>query len=278
MRHFPPKSRCHACGGKTRGTCDTLCAACWTLVPESAKAEYLAAWRAGASLTTATQRLAASTGRTVERPRSAPRRFVTLHVSLVCSLLLLLAAPAVAQRLVVATPITKIAAYDSIYAVTATAFDALARRSPSSVVTWTVQPRGPFTVLPDSATKGQHATIAAQQIGASYAVATWKRSDGAVFRDSIRISVTPARVVAVRGYWAFHRLVSGGVGGDSAVTDPTPRDRCVYWVARDRRGGVLTGKTPSSVISDNPAVAIFVVGPGPLACTDTTVDPNRIVP
>ncbi|MGH9886146.1 MAG: hypothetical protein ACREBE_11490, partial [bacterium] len=41
-------------------------------------------------------------------------------------------------RLVLAVPSTSVAAYDSIYGVTAQAYDALGRRSTSSTITWRV--------------------------------------------------------------------------------------------------------------------------------------------
>lgn len=171
--------------------------------------------------------------------------------------------PPAPPRLTIATPSTRTAVLDTIYGVTATAYDVAGRRSPSSTVTWQTRPSGAISIKPDSASKGQKATIAGVNAGTSWAIATWKRSDGTSPRDSVSITVDRAHVAKV--------VV---VGPDSM---PVGSWACFLGVAYDKAGGILTGRHVDFG-SSNPAVAAVGQTPPPwvrLACPDTSVDPAK---
>lgn len=185
----------------------------------------------------------------------------------VAALLVFVAVTAHAQRVHVASPRSTVAAYDSIVGVTATVYDSLGKRK-AVPVTWTTRPRGAISILSDST--GHRVTIAGEQVGVSYAIAT----AGGV-QDSVKITVGRPRVISVSAYWTFTRQPDGRIVGDSNRADTALGvQRCLYVVDRDRRGGAVTG-LPYTVMSSNVSVARLSRSK---LCPDTTVDPSRLVP
>jgi hypothetical protein len=192
---------------------------------------------------------------------------------LLWSALAFAAAPLRSQSLPVTASAASVRVYDST-AATATPRDVLGRRVPTAPVTWGTRPLGHLAIRADSASKGQRATIAGLASGPAYAIASWKRSDGKVIRDSVRVDVTRPLAARVSVYFAFQRLPDGSVRGDSVWSTTPGASRCVYVVARDTRGFALTGLTPQITISNRAVASVSSSG----NCPDTTVDPAKLVP
>lgn len=177
-----------------------------------------------------------------------------------------------AQKVVVQAPDTVVV--NDTTSITATVYNALNRRSPTSKVTWVVRSSERVTLTPDAASKGQKATIVARHVGSTYLVASWKRSDGKIFSDSALTHVSVARV---RPFYAAHLLPTGLVL-DTTITLQVGQKVCLYVAALDRHGAYLSGIPIDEIRSLNPAIAS--VGsdpfglPGP--CPMTTVSPFQI--
>ena len=190
-------------------------------------------------------------------------------------LLLLLAPLAWSQnpRVAIKAPTNTVAAYDSIYGVTATAYDTLGRRSPRSTVTWTKKGEA-ITIVPEAATHGQKATISAERPGIGIAIASWNRNGRQLLRDSVIITVQQARVVKVVPFYLAH-LTPSGVVLDSLIpdTDPLP---CAQVQALDRRAGTITGRRIQSIEISRDALTWISIPPDFHGCADTTVDPRLI--
>lgn len=167
--------------------------------------------------------------------------------------------PCYAQKVAIAPRTEPVAQYDTLK-VTATAYDALGRRSPSSSIHWSAG--SIVKVLPDSATKGQTARVVGLAQGLTTIRATWKHSSGAIYRDSVDQRVTSPRVIAVQPFTLTPGLL---------YRMDTSARGCVYVLARDRSGALLTGRRITS-IETNPFTAL----PRQSACPDTSVNPALV--
>jgi len=181
------------------------------------------------------------------------------------------ALPLGAQRLELRAVPPTLAARDSAL-VTATAFAVDGRRSPTSTVTWVTRPQGPVTIVPDAAVRGQQATIIGEVPGTTYVVASWRRSDGITLRDSARMQITSVRVTKMLVGLKFSRTVTGAWEQVAPAMTVGEQGRCLYAVALDKRGQVITGRAVTFQSSD-PSVATFAAGG---ACPDTTIDPGKL--
>jgi hypothetical protein len=195
------------------------------------------------------------------------------------TLLALLAAPAIWAQptLRVSSTASSLRVYDTLV-VTATALDSIGRRQTTATITWLTRPQGAIAIRPHAALKGRVATIDAAAIGASYAIASWKRSDGRTIRDSLLVSV--ARPLAegwISIYFALHRTPDGRIVGDSTrALDIGQSSGCVFVVTRDKRGNIITGLDPN--LRPDVSSFGFISVTSRAGCPDTTVDPSRIVP
>jgi hypothetical protein len=190
--------------------------------------------------------------------------------------LLAVASSLAAQRVTIAPKPSTLAQLDTI-AIMATAYGApsasspAGARSPSSLVQWRVSPSGAFSIKPDSSAKGQRATIAGVQNGASYAVAFWKHSNGKTYADSFRLTIGKPRALKRSVYFRVRRVGMSWVG-DSVLSVRLGESVCAYVVDWDKQKRPITGSTYTLSSSD-----MRVARPTSLAnCPDTTVDPVRV--
>jgi hypothetical protein len=177
-------------------------------------------------------------------------------------------------------------ALDSIYGLTATAYNAAGKRV-TPAITWTVRPEGHAVVLP--AATGHTATVAGVTQGVAYVVVNATVSETPV-TDSLKITVKPARVVTVVPFTHVHRDgFTGRPVPDATVAAKNLKEAlsflaqprggvCMYGAAYDRRNNVLTGlalQRREVQVDTGPWQQLPAKRAG---CPDTSVDPARIAP
>jgi hypothetical protein len=198
------------------------------------------------------------------------------------SILALLAAPAMWAQptLKVTTASTTSPAstrvYDSL-GIVATPRDSKGRRVPTATVTWVV--RSPALSAPtlDAGSRGQRGVVTGASIGQAYLVASWKRTDKTVLRDSVLVAVNRAAIVTVRPFTSATLGPSGLVLKTDGLT--LGQRRCFYVVAYDKRGGALTGLARGLKSLDTTVLQFRGdTDPTGAPCPDTTVDPVKLLP
>lgn len=98
--------------------------------------------------------------------------------------------------LVVAVPSATVAELDTLVGVAGTPFAAGGRRSGTTTIVWSTSPAGVLAVIPTD-DHAQTVSLAAVARGAAYVIATWRRSDGLVLRDSQPVAVGAPRAVLI---------------------------------------------------------------------------------
>ena len=195
------------------------------------------------------------------------------------AILLLAASAASAQSLKVTVPAT--GEVNDTLAATAIAYakpigTRAPARSTSSKVTWTTRPSGAIRIVPTNAT-GQAAIIIGVAPGASWAIASWKHSNGTTYRDSGQVTIARPKVVVVQPFWST-TMTASGMQLVTTLNIDKGKTACLYVEAYDKRGNILTGRTIDAMISLNPQVATVGTFQGtlPSPCPDTSVSRYRI--
>jgi hypothetical protein len=198
------------------------------------------------------------------RRKTATNRLLLTIVLIVCAIAIAGSA-AHAQRVVLGTPKTVVAKYDTIYNAIAKSYDSFGKYASTPAITWSSSPDGIVHVIQTST--GHSAKFEGIGIGTAIVRATWQ---GAA--DSVLITVTEPRMVRGSMYTSFKFLASGliGVFDTLRIGQPT----CVYVTALDRRNGLLTGRHFTLKSSNS---SVVTIGSGDSlrspACPDTTIDP-----
>jgi hypothetical protein len=148
-------------------------------------------------------------------------------------------------------------------------------KSTTSTVTWT-STNANIVVIPNTLTKGQTAKVAAfKDSGDGWITAQWKNtSTGVIRRDSTRFHLTQAKAASASLFYGFRANDDGKVGYVAEHAPFHVGDQfCLYTVARDKAGNVLTGKHVDLSVADTSLADISPAREGSGACPDSTVDP-----
>lgn len=179
-----------------------------------------------------------------------------------------------AQTLKVSALTTTAHLYDTLPGLSAEPRDTRGRIAGTATIRWNVRQTGPVMVARSADVRGRTAYIVAAGTGTAWARAIWARTDGDTLRDSVRITVIGPRTVRAQLAFGFHRDSFTGRIVYDTVRKVGERF-CVYGLAWDRRGHLLTGRPVTSITITDTTIARYD-GWGTV-CPDTTVNPSRVV-